>query len=805
MAKMEEKKKNSKKYIIVFGFLLIFTLGLIVGAKVFFILSSKEKTAELKGLAKRLFEKPIKIEMERPVKKVAPYLPPEERPKEILVDDFDVGLTSGIFSERKNRLGSYQGTWAMRPSFTIITKSSEIRRGEHGQSLVIDYKKEAGWCGWYTLLNNIDITPYNTLSFWVRGEQGGEKFDIGLADARMQELEIDAFFLGCVTSFLPEGFISKEWKEARVPLARASSEINLSRMGSLVFWFKYGGSGRIYVEDIKFKNDPEVAKIEEVNAPQAQKDLLHPRALWVWKIDPVSSIKQRKELFQLCQRTNCSVLYLFFPEFLEAPSPDYFNALSEFLKESHQLKIKVEALTGNPVWSLAENHHLLLNWIKFFLDYNKERSTEERIDGVSLDVEPYLTAEWERDRERIKKDYLDLLRKCRELIDSYNQEFRLGVAIPFFYDKEDEGRFERSLLDYVDYVALMDYYDTAKEIIERARFHIALAKESNKRVVIGVETQDLVEMHQGKRRNTFIEEGWEEMERQLEKVKETFLYEASFEGFAIHHYDSYKLMTRGRNVPTKERPENYIIKAKYRDGDIKIDGNLDDWDLSTPYEVSDEKYVVYGGGAWKNSADLNYKFYTLWDEDALYIAIEVVDDKFVQEKTAGDMWEGDHAELWLDTDLSGDLNEAVNSDDDFQFGLSPGNFPLQAGAGSNLPPEVYIWTPVLPDEVKYKELIQVGACKTQNGYIVEARIPKEVLFYQGQTTRVGVEPKQAAGRMIFQMVSEATLSLHKGFKMGITVDVGDTDDSANPMKALMSTSLDRVWGDPTTFGVIELE
>ncbi|MCM8782416.1 MAG: hypothetical protein NC828_05135, partial [Candidatus Omnitrophica bacterium] len=634
--------------------------------------------------------------------------------------------------------------------------------------------------------------------FWVKGENGQEKFDIGLADARMQELEIDAVFLGCVTFFIPEGFVTKEWKEVKVPLARVSSEINLSRMGSLVFWFKYGGAGRIYVEDIKFTNDPQVLEMEEYNAPRAEKDPLHPRSLWVWKWDPVSNVKHRKELFLLCERTNISIVYLFFPEFTEPPSEDYVKMLMEFLKESHKRGIKIEALTGNPVWSLAENHQLLLNWIRFFLDYNKEKLPDERIDGVSLDVEPYLTAEWERDRERIKKDYLDLLRKCRELIDSYNQEFRLGVAIPFFYDKEDEGRFERAILDYVDYLALMDYYDTAKEIIDHARFHIDLAKEAHRLVSIGVETQDLVEMRQGKRRNTFIEEGWEEMERQLERVRQEFNSEPSFEGFAIHCCYSYKLMTRGRNVPTKERKDNYIIKSKERTNAIKIDGKLDEWDTSSPYEIAEKKYVVYGGGAWGGLQDTSYKFYTAWDKNAFYVAIDINDDKFVQEKTGSDMWEGDHAEVWFDVDYYGDMTEALNSDDDFQIGLSPGNF-------SDLREEVHIWTPVLPEELKYKELIEIASFKTQNGYIIEARIPKEVLFYKGEEVRVGVEPKLKESQQIFKLPSQTILSLHKGFKMGIMIDVGDTDDPANPTKLLMSTSVDRVWGDPTTFGVVELE
>ena len=71
----------------------------------------------------------------------------------------------------------------------------------------------------------------------------------------------------------------------------------------------------------------------------------------------------------------------------------------------------------------------------------------------------------------------------------------------------------------------------------------------------------------------------------------------------------------------------------------------------------------------------------MWDAGNLYLAFDITDDVLVQEKTGGDMWEGDHVEFWLDADLLGDYTEMVNSGDDFQFGFSPGNF-------RNLKPEV---------------------------------------------------------------------------------------------------------------------
>ena len=49
------------------------------------------------------------------------------------------------------------------------------------------------------------------------------------------------------------------------------------------------------------------------------------------------------------------------------------------------------------------------------------------------------------------------------------------------------------------------------------------------------------------------------------------------------------------------------------------------------------------------------------------------------------------------------------------------------------------------------------------------------------------------------------LRFKKGDKIGISVDPSDCDDINAPQKVLMSSSINRAWGDPTTFGFLELE
>ncbi|MBI3322447.1 MAG: hypothetical protein HYZ94_02060 [Candidatus Omnitrophica bacterium] len=760
---------------------------------------------------------------------------PDKPPEAILVDDFETGQTQGLFAERKNRLDAFQGTWARRPSSTVITKVLDSRPGSVGHSLRIEFSKSGGWCGWYTLLNGIDVSRHNALSFWVKGEKGGERFDIGMADNHMQELEIDAVYVGSIVSFIPEG-VTNDWQEVKIPLQSLRTELDMTRMGSLVLWFRYEGAGAVQLDDVRFAFDPEIERITQQNLPRAQRDERSPRALWVWKWDPVNKPDVRKDMLEFARRTAIERIYIYLGEEpLPKTAKDYQENLAAFVKEAHAQGIEVQALQGNPLWALKEYHSRVTEWIGGFLEFNRARPPEERLDGVHMDIEPYLTQEWETgDREKLKAEFLELLAACRKLIDEDNgksksvpgtgtvpgtksdgprpwargplakKPFLMGLAIPLFYNREPE--MEEKLLSYLDYAALMDYYDTSRDIIQEGRAHMALAEKAGVAMVIGVETQDLVQMNQGKRRNTFFEEGWEEMERELAAVSRAFADSASFDGVAIHCDYSYKMLQRGRNVPTRERSGKVpsMEAAASPAQRATVDGDLADWEGAAWTSLDKRKQVNYGVGAWEGPHDMSFKLAVRWEPEALVMAFDVHDQAVVQEKSGADMWEGDHFEVWFDVDLYGDYNEAVNSGDDFQIGLSPGNFQGRE-------PEVHVWVPsVSPESVKQ---IRLAAKKTEKGYVIEARFPTSFLF-QNIQKKIGVEPGRPELKtrtpvppevLAKQQAVLQSQKLGAGFEMGIMVDGSDCDAAHQPQKCLMSSSPERQWGDPTSFNILELK
>src|SRR5262249_36052343 len=106
-----------------------------------------------------------------------------------------------------------------------------------------------------------------------------------------------------------------------------------------------------------------------------------------------------------------------------------------------------------------------------------------------------------------------------------------------------------------------------------------------------------------------------------------------------------------------------------------VDGKLDDWSGATSWSaasvVKDSKLT-----APKNAADLSARFLVGYDDSGFYLGTVVTDDVHVENKLTRDfeLWKGDDVELWFDTNLAGDFTKDPGDADDFQLGLSPGDF-----------------------------------------------------------------------------------------------------------------------------------
>lgn len=200
-------------------------------------------------------------------------------------------------------------------------------------------------------------------------------------------------------------------------------------------------------------------------------------------------------------------------------------------------------------------------------------------------------------------------------------------------------------------------------------------------------------------------------------------------------------------------------------GQVVLDGLVEEWGAeSIPLTIAH-----FGAEEWSGPQDLSGAGWLGWNEERLFLAVNVIDDRYVQTQKSWEMFRGDSVEFWLDSDLAGDFDIAQGNFDDWQFGFSPGNF-------STLPSEGVLYLPVR--NATLHQQIFVAAQPNANGYTLEASIPWGLLSVQPQP----------------------------GMVLGYAIDLSDNDD---PLSAQQQTQVNHNpnfrFNVPTTFGNLVLE
>jgi hypothetical protein len=147
------------------------------------------------------------------------------------IADFDRAAATDAFAF-KDEKGSV---------FNVSAAYVDERRGKHlgvRYSIVAD-----GWGGWGVPLKGFDARGYRYLALDVKGEKGGEVFEVGLRDAAGQEKKFP------ISRYLD---VSSEWREVLVPLTDFAG-LNLATLDNFNLGFNAGlGAGRVFIDNVRF-------------------------------------------------------------------------------------------------------------------------------------------------------------------------------------------------------------------------------------------------------------------------------------------------------------------------------------------------------------------------------------------------------------------------------------------------------------------------------------------------------------------------------------------------------------------------
>ncbi len=430
----------------------------------------------------------------------------------LLVWDFERGIA--------NRWGGQYNTYMRVPSSARTYLDSSVTRSSSGHSLrVTAHRDSEGFCGvWMEFRSGteiphqyLDATAYRYLSFWIKGEKGGEEFDIELTDEATLNNE-DARPRRPLRAYLPQGATTR-WQEVRIPLADFTG-LKHARLARITLNITTPGDTRFYLDDLAFKRQVEDAA-PAASAARSQPPQRLYQAMWAWNTKPIIEPGERAELDRLlafCSEKGIRELYLAV-EFDHGPKTDRAPAkvraaegYRAFLARAHQQGLKVEALAGTPEWAVKEHHAAALAAVDAILAFNRGGAPGTRFDGIHFDVEPYILIGYVDPGNRIKilGEFLEMVSLCSARARSENGT-RFSCDVPaWFYPsgeldrqrlmvgfKGKEKPVGEHLTDMLDSVTIMDYVnraDGAGGIIARGIPAIAYAATQRKQIVVGLET-----------------------------------------------------------------------------------------------------------------------------------------------------------------------------------------------------------------------------------------------------------------------------------------------------------------------------
>ena len=152
-----------------------------------------------------------------------------------------------------------------------------------------------------------------------------------------------------------------------------------------------------------------------------------------------------------------------------------------------------------------------------------------------------------------------------------------------------------------------------------------------------------------------------------------------------------------------------------------VDGDNREWELVPNVISIQDKNVTWGRHNYKGDEDLSGTITLCYDQNYLYLLVEVVDDKLVVED--GKIFVTDHVELSFVPMFDASLKGVVDKTKLYVLGFSPGNFE---NTGDPLLDIEASGTMVFPIGAPWDGM-DVESSMTEEGYLLEARIPWRIL------------------------------------------------------------------------------
>ena len=155
--------------------------------------------------------------------------------------------------------------------------------------------------------------------------------------------------------------------------------------------------------------------------------------------------------------------------------------LQSFVSQAHKQGLEIWVVFGEPQAIYPEGRLLYQSYVRSVSDYNRQSPADARINGIQLDIEPYLDAGFSGGVETWKRPYEKAILEISAV-----SELPVELVMPFWL--HDDAGFLDRLAPAISGVVVMDYRTDPASIAERALPFLEWGSARHKPVTVALET-----------------------------------------------------------------------------------------------------------------------------------------------------------------------------------------------------------------------------------------------------------------------------------------------------------------------------
>lgn len=213
----------------------------------------------------------------------------------------------------------------------------------------------------------------------------------------------------------------------------------------------------------------------------------HSRAAWFWS--PALWLETPQKIFDSAAAYKLTRIYITVP--VEEGRVKHADELAAFVTQAHAHKLHVWAVLGDPAAVLAEGRQHFISMAAAYADYNAQATEATRLDGLQLDIEPYLLPGYQLAPDTWQARYVETVAAIHAAVP----QLALNVALPFWWGEAGHGgsALLDQLADAVNGITVMDYRTDTDEVKRFAQPFLRWGEQQRKEISIALESMPIAD------------------------------------------------------------------------------------------------------------------------------------------------------------------------------------------------------------------------------------------------------------------------------------------------------------------------